>query len=72
MGGVDCAETEAHQFALLEYEEYGPPIKGRLDNRQQHIDDFTLLRTMPPKPRFTEVPPPGTVSINNNAANIIL
>lgn len=68
MGGVDCAETEAHQFALLEYEEFGPTAQAKVDNRQQHIDDFTLLSMMPPKPKFTDAPPAGTQVNSINSA----
>nr|XP_045624166.1 laccase-2-like [Procambarus clarkii]XP_045624167.1 laccase-2-like [Procambarus clarkii] len=72
MGGVDCAETEAHQFALLEYEtpssvvyeSQSPVVKGKFNTRQEYIDDLALLRDMPPKPKFTEVPPKG-VQVNS-------
>lgn len=63
MGGVDCAVTSAHQFALLEYESPGP-VEGSGSARAQNMEDDALLLNMPPKPHFTEVPPPGIVSID--------
>lgn len=61
MGGVDCAVTSAHQFALLEYEH--PPHKS-FGGWNKNVDDHALLRNMPPKPMFTEVPPPG-IQVNS-------
>ncbi|KAK8719988.1 hypothetical protein OTU49_013647, partial [Cherax quadricarinatus] len=47
MGGLDCENLKAHQFALLVYDE------------QDDVDDLTLPSNMPPKPEYTVVPPPG-------------
>ncbi|KAK8720077.1 hypothetical protein OTU49_013595, partial [Cherax quadricarinatus] len=47
MGGLDCENLRAHQFALLVYDE------------QDDVDDLTLPSNMPPKPEYTVVPPPG-------------
>nr|XP_045624168.1 oxidoreductase OpS5-like [Procambarus clarkii] len=54
MGGVDCAESQAHQFALLQYVTRSSTV----------YDDTTLLSTMAPKPQFSDVPPPG-VQVNS-------
>ena len=64
MGGIDCAESGAHQFAILEYETFS---HGGFRNRSHFTHDAALLRTMLPKPSFTEVPPDGVVRIHDIA-----
>ncbi|XP_068243052.1 uncharacterized protein [Palaemon carinicauda] len=54
MGGVDCAETAAHQFAILEYEHLH--YKGG--------NNSAFPRRMSAKPTFTYIPPAG-VQINS-------
>ncbi|XP_064087026.1 LOW QUALITY PROTEIN: uncharacterized protein LOC135201744 [Macrobrachium nipponense] len=56
MGGVDCAVTAAHQFAVLEYE--------RFPHQSQNVHDRAVIQRMSPKPVFTEVPPEG-VQVNS-------
>ncbi|XP_068243053.1 uncharacterized protein [Palaemon carinicauda] len=56
MGGVDCAVTAAHQFAILEYE--------RFRYQGTNVNGNALHRRMSPKPIFTEIPPEG-VQINS-------
>lgn len=67
MGGVDCAPTSAHQFALFEYEQVGQfyktPAYVKQQVGQQEIPDSVLLRHMPPKPMYSEAPPAGVVSL---------
>ncbi|XP_037773206.1 laccase-2-like [Penaeus monodon] len=68
MGGVDCAPTSAHQFALFEYEQVGQfyktPAYVKQQVGQQEIPDSVLLRHMPPKPMYSEAPPAG-VQVNS-------
>lgn len=70
-GGVDCAETQAHQFALLQYEDVvGQAVKGGTKGvttlgpvTTQDTLDSSLRRTLDRKPTYTMVPPPG-VQVN--------
>ncbi|KAK7040803.1 Mco1p [Halocaridina rubra] len=63
MGSVDCAEPQAHQFAFLEYERQHVNPKN-FKHGDLSLNDRDLLRKLPPKPVFTEIPPEG-VQVNS-------
>ena len=69
-GGVDCEETQAHQFALLQYEDVvSQAVKGSKGvtttspvTTQEAL--YSNLRyAYARKPKYTMEPPPGVVSI---------
>ena len=62
MGGVDCEVTEAHQFALLQYEEPLGQVIKELPNFGDNSIDVDR-RTLSRKPKYSIVPPPGVVSL---------
>lgn len=63
MGGVDCEVTQAHQFALLEYEEVGFVVDQGGTTPAGNTQDLNLQRTLASTPKYTMVPPPGVVSV---------
>ncbi|XP_069181574.1 uncharacterized protein [Procambarus clarkii] len=64
MGSIDCANTRARQFALLEYESQRAQVKGTFYSSQQQGGGGTPAGALPPPPAFTDVPPPG-VQVNS-------
>lgn len=63
-GGVDCVETKAHQYALLQYEDgtEGSTMLGPATT--QDPLDLSFKRTLNRKPEYTMQPPPG-VQVNS-------